>query len=446
MQTGRAVFILLFIIIVGCSQKDETADNNPEDGSTGGSGGSQSDNGSDSGVDPDSGGDSGEQDRSCCNGEIDPGEECDDGCNGDDLDGCSDICTYSCSDDSDCTDDEICNGEERCDSETHTCQPAASQLANGENCGAGLACINGVCTNVSCEGLDDCITECDPTATCDMDTGICQPGKTTETTENGLCDRGNGYCQSGFCVPNTCGDGVQEPNEACDLGDDNGRDGSDCSATCEIVIAEIDPNEKKPINDLSNLIGTSFLLSIEQNQWTEPLTVGRVIGRYVPLFVFEIEDAKEDELDILMGTADNGEQDTCNRTTSFTGVVDPNPEFQIGPSDFEAVIEGEDSIVVATLHDLTITGTFTDQGLSFKENTLSVTCDFRDIYSLFYLVESPTPDRICDIAPLIGFQCESCPHDGEIYCITVKAENFVADAVSGLSVEQIADLADDCIQ
>jgi len=46
----------------------------------------------------------------CGNGVVDDGEDCDDGRNGDDEDGCTDVCQYTCDADGDCEDGDVCNG------------------------------------------------------------------------------------------------------------------------------------------------------------------------------------------------------------------------------------------------------------------------------------------------------------------------------------------------
>jgi putative metal-binding protein len=58
----------------------------------------------------------------CGNGFVDQGEDCDDSANGDDADGCTDLCSFSCSVADDCgVDGNECNGVERCDVTTHRC-------------------------------------------------------------------------------------------------------------------------------------------------------------------------------------------------------------------------------------------------------------------------------------------------------------------------------------
>jgi cysteine-rich repeat protein len=87
----------------------------------------------------------------CGNGDLDPGEECDDG-NSVSGDGCEPgTCLYSCHEDSECDDGNVCNGEEQCDDASHACAP-------GENAPAGTSCEDGVpCTTGEiCDGEGHC--------------------------------------------------------------------------------------------------------------------------------------------------------------------------------------------------------------------------------------------------------------------------------------------------
>jgi cysteine-rich repeat protein len=81
--------------------------------------------------------------RGCGNGVVDTTDECDDGSNGDEDDGCRDDCTFSCHENVDCDDEDVCTGTE--------------------------VCLDHVCTTIApppCEPPDACHT-----ATCDAVTG-----------------------------------------------------------------------------------------------------------------------------------------------------------------------------------------------------------------------------------------------------------------------------------
>lgn len=61
----------------------------------------------------------------CGNSEIDDGEECDDGRNGDPDDGCTDACRYSCHSHAECDDGLGCT-DDACNPATHTCANTTS--------------------------------------------------------------------------------------------------------------------------------------------------------------------------------------------------------------------------------------------------------------------------------------------------------------------------------
>ena len=80
----------------------------------------------------------------CGNETIEVGEECDDGRNGDDLDGCRDDCTFTCEEDVDCDNGDPCDGEETCDAGANTCSPGTALVCtDGDECTMDL-CETGV--------------------------------------------------------------------------------------------------------------------------------------------------------------------------------------------------------------------------------------------------------------------------------------------------------------
>lgn len=70
-------------------------------------------------------------------------ESCDDGADGDDSDGCTDDCAFSCEDSSQCDDGDVCNGAERCDPATHACV-----LGDALDCNDGDNCTEDSCDSV----------------------------------------------------------------------------------------------------------------------------------------------------------------------------------------------------------------------------------------------------------------------------------------------------------
>lgn len=208
----------------------------------------------------------------CGNGIVEGDEECDDG-NQVEGDGCTTLCTFTCTVDDDCDDLEPCNGKEVCGPEG-VCMPGPGGMSDGEQCDDNASCREGKCVPHACgngyleddEECDDgdsddsngctgeclftcfigedetekdaergCANDCNQTSVCDSDTHTCSPGN--PLPDNALCDDGRGYCVDGRCVASVCGDGTQEPNEECDLGEEqNGAEGSTCSADCTLGV------------------------------------------------------------------------------------------------------------------------------------------------------------------------------------------------------------------
>jgi len=158
----------------------------------------------------------------CGNGQIDPGEECDDG-NLIDGDGCSASCQIDgCTQNSDCTDNNVCNGVEIC--VAGSCQLGSplvcndSLFCNGiEACDPTQGCQPGtpiVCSDgVSCT-IDSCNEDADRCEN-NPDDNLCDNGLFCDGLE--LCDPTQD-CQSG--VPPLLDDQVNCTIDKCDEDND----------------------------------------------------------------------------------------------------------------------------------------------------------------------------------------------------------------------------------
>jgi cysteine-rich repeat protein len=93
----------------------------------------------------------------CGNSVVDSDEQCDDGRNGDNTDGCRDNCTFTCEDDAECSNLDECDGTETCDMSTHTCSPGPdldcddSDPCSADSCDGATGCIN-VLIDVDADG------------------------------------------------------------------------------------------------------------------------------------------------------------------------------------------------------------------------------------------------------------------------------------------------------
>ncbi|MBN1770157.1 MAG: hypothetical protein JXB32_02755 [Deltaproteobacteria bacterium] len=77
--------------------------------------------------------------------------------------------------------------------------------------------------------------ECNGLETCNVATGLCEPGTPPATgTPCDLTGTDDGICRGEVCVSTSCGDGITDPGEDCDDGDYNNGDGcdNDCTFSC----------------------------------------------------------------------------------------------------------------------------------------------------------------------------------------------------------------------
>jgi cysteine-rich repeat protein len=282
---AAALSIAVGVGVVGCGGETDSPLPQEQGGSS--AGGAPGSGGTDGGVDSGAGGVSpgGSGGGSggtvtvnlCGNGTPDPGEECDDA-NGDNDDGCTSVCRFSCLTDLDCIDTEFCNGQELCDIDTHKCRLAPSNVVDGTRCGIIHICKAGVCDfapqtcgdeirvgTEECDppdpdhgcGLDcrfvclsgDATRDCTPAdkcngqSTCDDNTHLCRPR--TPLGDYTPCGADNKMqCIDGAC--SHCGDKVVQTNEGeeCDAGDRVDGDGCDHNCKWSCVPGSTDRNCK----------------------------------------------------------------------------------------------------------------------------------------------------------------------------------------------------------
>ncbi len=184
---------------------------------------------------------------SCGDGTLDPGEECDDGNTVND-DGCS----------------ASCEKPDACD----------DQCTQSIGCDGGYSCYQDHCRNDACLSEVDCICpSCgdgvlDPSEECDDGNNVngdgcsadcMKPDSCNENCNDGIgCDGGyscyQDHCRNDACLSEvdcicpSCGDGVLDPSEECD--DGNNVNGDGCSSSC---MTEKEEEEEK--DDCDGSIG-----------------------------------------------------------------------------------------------------------------------------------------------------------------------------------------------
>jgi cysteine-rich repeat protein len=291
-MTSRKLYFLLAFVVFAASACDSGNDDETDSGTRKhpkGDDASSYDSGIEELADGEAdsgGGGTGPSFSLCGNGKVDLMEDCDDG-NLDDRDGCTVLCTFSCTgeDDTSCSDGNPCNGTETCgtDKNEHACNDDVKALEDGDSCGdsdSDKSCFNGICIANVCgdgkttgnEQCDDgdldpdngCTPDCEYSCSSDDD---CSSGDSClgdRTCEHHACvggskledkseciivdtrikeecgskkDENDGWCMNGMCTCTDCGDGEIDGKEECDDGEFNGTEDSPnhCSINCRVV-------------------------------------------------------------------------------------------------------------------------------------------------------------------------------------------------------------------
>ncbi|MCY1059884.1 DUF4215 domain-containing protein [Nannocystis sp. SCPEA4] len=159
----------------------------------------------------------------CGDGNQDPDEDCDDG-NNIDGDGCEGNCRLPVT--MECGDGELSPGEQCDDGNTMSGDGCESNCTNTPKCGDGTQGPGEQCDDGNTDDDDACLSSCVPASCGD---GIVWSGMEMcdEAAMNGMY----GHCNTECSGPGeSCGDGTRNGPEECD--DANQVDDDDCSNTC----------------------------------------------------------------------------------------------------------------------------------------------------------------------------------------------------------------------
>jgi len=213
----------------------------------------------------------------CGDGIIDSGEQCDDS-NNIDGDGCNSNCDIEKCGDGIKQDDEECddgngNSGDLCsnDCTTTLCGDGIVQSPNGDGLGGPQ--------NDGFESCDDGNQNNDDSCRNDCTIPVCGDG----ITDHGeACDDGNqnnfDICRNDCTVP-SCGDGIQDPEEECDDGNNNNNDGCNSQCLTEFCGDGI-PQSNEQCDDGNSIDGDGCSSICEaENGCLNPIDVMLVIDR-----------------------------------------------------------------------------------------------------------------------------------------------------------------------
>lgn len=175
--------------------------------------------------------------------------------------------------------------------------------------------------------------------------------------------------------------------------------------------------------DTTPWAGQTFILSIPEANWSEPMGLGAEIGPFVTPFLIRIDDAAGN---LTLTTANAaGQQEMCNPTVSATAANVPYPDSQIGPTRFPMHVKHvtEPGLQVnAVIHDLKLASVLPSNEGPATKGMLTAVMDMRDLAPMFTALTDRTPDSVCrSLQDALGAPCTACPHDGAAYCLQIEA-------------------------
>lgn len=191
------------------------------------------------------------------------------------------------------------------------------------------------------------------------------------------------------------------------------------------------------LTDAQTLVGRTYVLDLQNARIVEPDGIGSVLTSYLTQDILVgVETVSDTKIQMVgaIGAEDASppRQEFCDPTIPFPEAdFDESPFFVIGPEDTTLSVAGYS----ITIGELEISGTFAADASYFGGGTLSGTIDTRPLDGL--VSDTGEPGAVCALATNFGAECEPCPNDGEAYCLTLVADQIVAEEISGTTLQQV---------
>ena len=194
-----------------------------------------------------------------------------------------------------------------------------------------------------------------------------------------------------------------------------------------------------------SLEGRSYALGVSDGRFLEPEDIGPLLAELGDFQVLLGVVSEGDSLQLMGAMAVEGsdppEQDLCLPTIEFPSAeFGETPYFEIEPADI--MIQVGD--LVLPLYQVEMAGTFAADGGWFGGGQLAGELDARDIAAAFDELEDG--DALCALADSFGVSCEACSTGGDLYCLTIKVDQLVAQEVELTLVEVTDPSADKACQ
>jgi len=189
--------------------------------------------------------------------------------------------------------------------------------------------------------------------------------------------------------------------------------------------------------DTNSLVGRTYIVALADARIVEPPGIGSVLSSYLTQdILLGVNEVSGDSLGIIGAIAkadvSPDEQDYCDPTIPFpTADFSAQPYFTVGPQTTTLSVAGYD----IEIGDLNVTGTFAPDGTYFDGGTLSGTIDTRPLAPL--IDDSGDEGAICDLAINFGAECEACPSDGQPFCLTLVADQILAEELDEVTLVEV---------
>ena len=191
-----------------------------------------------------------------------------------------------------------------------------------------------------------------------------------------------------------------------------------------------------------DLVGKTYAVDLASGNFVEPPGIGSLLGGLFENNILLGITSADTQLHILgaISAAGNTDQDFCTETLNSFPAADfsNSPYFEIPEGDVTLTVAG----FTATIHGLSVAGTFAADGSYFGGGELSGQLDAREIVDLVSEagLDVESADDVCGLIQGFGVSCSECS-DGTNYCVSLEVNRLVANE-TGVTLTPVC--ASDC--
>lgn len=194
-------------------------------------------------------------------------------------------------------------------------------------------------------------------------------------------------------------------------------------------------------SEAESLVGKTYSVDVASGRFVEPDGIGSLLAKqFEDRTVFLSPTAQSvTELHLRAAAADDTDgtaQSACDKTVELPAAdFTQSPAFGFDATGSVVVLSGFG--VDVDVHDLAVSGTFTEDGTAIQSLSFAGLVDTRHLGPLVDV--NSDDDTVCDLMGSIGVSCKDCG-TGDVFCLDVRMAGLTGIEVSGMTLTALDDV------